>query len=59
MADTAREREGADRAEADQLDRILTELAREARSLARDALAAAGFHQHHRGEWRKRRARND
>ena len=31
----------------------LDELAEQARDLARDALSAAGYHQHHRGEWRK------
>jgi hypothetical protein len=39
------------------LERGLDELARRARDLAREALTAAGYHQHHRSEWRKRRAR--
>ena len=39
----------------DDLERALDEMAGRARDLARDALAAAGYHQHHRGEWRKRR----
>jgi hypothetical protein len=39
------------------LERALDELARQARDLAREALTAAGYHQHHRGEWRKRRVR--
>jgi len=45
----------AERREADELDRALDELADRARALARDALTAAGYHQHDRGEWRKRR----
>jgi hypothetical protein len=43
------------RKELDDLERALDELAGRARDLARDALTAAGYHQHKRGEWRKRR----
>ena len=43
--------------ELDDLERALDELAERARDLAREALTAAGYHQHHRGEWRKRRVR--
>ncbi len=45
----------AERREADDLERALDEMAERARDLAREALTAAGYHQHHRGEWRKRR----
>ena len=45
----------SERKELDDLDRALDELAKQARDLACNALSAAGFHQHHRGEWRKRR----
>ena len=45
----------SERKEPDDLERALDELAEQARDLARDALTAAGYHQHHRGEWRKRR----
>jgi hypothetical protein len=45
----------AERREADDLERALDDLAERARALARDALTAAGYHQHRRGEWRKRR----
>jgi hypothetical protein len=41
--------------EADDLERALDELAERARTLAGEALVSAGYHQHHRGEWRKRR----
>jgi hypothetical protein len=44
----------AERRELDALERALDEMAGRARDLARDALTAAGYHQHHRGEWRKR-----
>jgi hypothetical protein len=44
-----------ERKQADDLERALDELAERARDLARDALTAAGYHLHHRGEWRKRR----
>lgn len=37
-------------------DAQLDELVAQARALARDALERAGYHQHHRGEWRRRRA---
>lgn len=59
-ADTAqrRARRAADRAQREQLAAITRDLA-EAKRLATTAVAsaleAAGFHQHHRGEWRKRR----
>ena len=50
-----REQERSERKELDDLERALDDLAERARDLARDALSAAGYHQHHRGEWRKRR----
>ena len=39
----------------DDLERALDDLAEQARALARDALQRAGYHQHKRGEWRRRR----
>lgn len=36
----------------------LTDYCRETEALAQMALAAAGFHKHHRGEWRQRRGHN-
>jgi hypothetical protein len=36
----------------DDLERALDDLAEQARTLARDALERAGYHQHRRGEWR-------
>jgi hypothetical protein len=53
------ERVRSERKELDDLERALDEMAEHARALARDALTAAGYHQHHRGEWRKRRGRRD
>jgi hypothetical protein len=44
-----------ERKELDDLERALDDMAVRARDLARDALTAAGYHQHHRGDWRKRR----
>ena len=52
------ERIRAERKELDDLERALDEMAERARALARDALSAAGYHQHHRGEWRRRRVRS-
>jgi hypothetical protein len=45
----------SERKELDDLERALDELAGRARDLARDALTAAGYHQHKRGEWRRKR----
>src|SRR5262245_58220161 len=53
--DFDRWRERSERRELDILERALDELAERARDLARDALSTAGYHQHRRGEWRKRR----
>jgi hypothetical protein len=47
------------RAELDALDAPLNDLNDLAELVARAALTAAGFRQHKRGEWRKRRAPND
>jgi len=49
----------AERAELEALDVPLNELNDLADLLVRAALVAAGFHQHNRGEWRKRRAHCD
>jgi hypothetical protein len=48
-------RRARERAALDELDRRLAGLEREARLLAGAALAAAGYHQHKRGEWRRQR----
>jgi hypothetical protein len=50
-----RERARAERREADELDRALDDLAAIARAVARDALLSLGYHQHDRGEWRRKR----
>lgn len=39
------------------LEAPLDALGQQCRDLARIALQDAGYHQHHRGEWRKRRVR--
>jgi hypothetical protein len=51
-----REKARSERRELDDLEGALDEMAKGARDLAREALTAAGYHQHKRGEWRKRRA---
>jgi hypothetical protein len=45
----------SERKQLDDLERTLDELVGRARDLACEALTAAGFHQHDRGKWRKRR----
>jgi hypothetical protein len=45
----------AERAELKDLDAALGRVCQEAELLARAALVAAGFRQHKRGEWRKKR----
>lgn len=47
------------RAKVEALDAPLTELNELADLLARAALVAAGYHQHNRGEWRKKRGERD
>ncbi len=49
----------AERARLDALDAPLNDLNDLAELLAHAALLAAGFHQHKRGEWRKRRVQRD
>lgn len=51
----ARQRARAEQQRLDDLEHDLDELAEQARALAHEALTAAGYHQHHRGQWRKRR----
>lgn len=46
-------------AELDSLDAPLEELHELTELLARAALLAAGFRQHHRGQWRKRRVQRN
>jgi hypothetical protein len=48
-----------EKAELEALDAALKKLNDLADLLARAALEAAGFRQHHRGEWRRRRGRRD
>ena len=52
-----RSREQAERRELDDLEEALDNLVIQANALARDALTTAGYHQHHRGKWRKRRVK--
>jgi hypothetical protein len=47
------------KAEQEAVDALVNELNDVADLLARAALLAAGFHQHKRGEWRKRRVERD
>jgi hypothetical protein len=54
-----REARGAEKAELDALDAGVKELNDLADLLARAALLAAGYRQHKRGEWRKRRGNCD
>jgi hypothetical protein len=53
--DYERHQEREERKESNDLERVLDELAERTRTLAGQALISAGYHQHHRGEWRKRR----
>jgi hypothetical protein len=57
QAQARREEQLAMEREHGEIDRALAELAREAMDHARAALESAGFHQHARGRWRRRRAR--
>ena len=50
-----RSREQAERKELDDVEEAVDNLVAQAKALARGALTAAGYHQHHRGKWRKRR----
>jgi hypothetical protein len=45
----------AEQRKLEELEHTLAKLDTIADTLTRATLAAAGFHQHHRGEWRKRR----
>jgi hypothetical protein len=56
---TERECARVDRERAEALDAALADLNELADLLAHAALAAAGYHQHNRGEWRKRRVRDE
>jgi hypothetical protein len=47
--------DGEERRRHDDLERELDELVDRARRLAHESLEAAGYHRHHRGEWRLRR----
>jgi hypothetical protein len=59
LARQEREARRAARAELAALDAPLDDLAELTDLLARAVLAAAGYRQHHRGEWRKRRGHAD
>jgi hypothetical protein len=48
-----------EKTELHELDAELRAISDAADLLAEAALLAAGFHQHHRGEWRRRRGRKD
>jgi len=48
-----------EKAKLDVLDADIEALIESTDLLARAALVAAGYHQHKRGEWRKRRGRRD
>src|SRR5688500_5666437 len=45
----------AERAKADELDAAVVEFCRFVDEVTREALTAAGYHRHDRGQWRKRR----
>jgi hypothetical protein len=49
----------AEREHLEALEGLTEELCEAAELLTRAALLAAGYRQHHRGEWRKQRERND
>jgi hypothetical protein len=51
----ARERERSSQDEARALEAALHDLARTSDELLTEVLTAAGYHRHHRGEWRLRR----
>ena len=53
---TARAAERAERERIRQADMALADLDALTETLARLALVAAGYHRHHRGDWRRRRA---
>ena len=55
----AKEHEKRDRQETEELETKVNELNEWADLLAKIALIVAGFHQHHRGNWRKRRERTN
>jgi hypothetical protein len=50
-----RDRDRAAREEARQLEETLHDLARVSDELVAETLTTAGYHRHHRGEWRRRR----
>jgi hypothetical protein len=59
LARQQREAWGAVREELAALEAPLDEMAELTDLLARAALAAAGYHRHHRGEWRKTREHSE
>jgi hypothetical protein len=50
-----RHQERGERKQLDDLERAIDELAEQARDVAHGALTVAGYHLHHRGQWRKHR----
>lgn len=57
--ETEREQERILREEIQARDRCLDELEATVDLVLRALLTSAGFHQHHRGEWRKRRGQRE
>ena len=51
----ARSLDSDERKQVDDLEKALDELVGYGRKIAHEALTAAGFHRHHRGDWRRRR----
>jgi hypothetical protein len=47
--------EQEERRDLDELEDALDKMVQQAQALARETLTAAGYHQHDRGKWRKRR----
>jgi hypothetical protein len=55
MQDYQRREAREERTKLDDLEHDLDDLTEQALTLARNALERAAYHQHHRGEWRRRR----
>lgn len=45
----------AEKAEIESREKDITGFSNQVETMARSALLSAGFHRHHRGEWRKKR----
>ena len=44
-----------EKVEIESREKVIADFSDHVETLARSALVAAGFHRHHRGEWRKKR----